>query len=740
VSEQLGAPTGADLEALLARAPVFLFRVDRAGVLTLCVGNGLQALGRQPGELVGRSIDDLTEAPWIAGCVRRALDGETLRHVGLLADRSLSVEFVPMRDPSGAVLGVLGFATDLTSEKRVEEQLREAEERYRRLSDVAFEALAIHDYGLIVDANRSLARMFGYDSPDEVIGKNALDLTAPESRQRVREEMAAGGDATYEALGLRKDGSTFVARVRGGPVSYRGRSLRVTAIEDLDPERRLARRALEMERRLRAVIENTPILLFAIDLKGTFLLSEGRGLKVLGLKPGEVVGRSVFELYRDEPMVIGHVRRALAGEEFTAEVELKGLRLVWQTTYAPLYDAAARCTGTIGVAIDITARKRAEAERERLLAEIGAERTHQQRIAAELEAVLDHMVEAVMVLDARGRFTRANRAARAMFGIESLEEMTQIRNAGVEVRRLDGTLVRPEEQALARALRGEVVKLEEVQVHFRDPEQFLRVSAAPILDAHGQVTGAVAVARDTTEEAEFDRLKDQFLRVAAHELKTPVMVIKSAAQVALGAPDAEPALQSALERVNRGADRIDRVVTDLLEVSQLQLGHFTLHTEPLELGELVTQATAGVARSAPQHRLRVERRAPVPVVGDRRRLAQVVTALVRNAVKYSPAGGDVDVTVSSREGEALVSSATAASASRATGRRASSNASTARTLIRRTTTAGWVSASTWRASSCVAAAGASGSRATRASARRSRSPCRSRLRARPLSCAEPGPC
>ena len=128
----------------------------------------------------------------------------------------------------------------------------------------------------------------------------------------------------------------------------------------------------ESEDRLQKVVSNVPTILFVLDHEGVFKLSEGKGLHALGRRPGEVVGQSVFEMYRDAPAILDAIRRALAGEEVSAVVEASGL--VFEACYAPLRDPAGTVTGVIGVATDVTARKQAEAlERARVVAEAANE-------------------------------------------------------------------------------------------------------------------------------------------------------------------------------------------------------------------------------------------------------------------------------------------------------------------------------------------------------------------------------
>jgi two-component system, cell cycle sensor histidine kinase and response regulator CckA len=126
----------------------------------------------------------------------------------------------------------------------------------------------------------------------------------------------------------------------------------------------------DRERYLRSVLAAAPVVLWALDLQGLFTLSEGRGLSALGLKPGQVVGQSVFDVYRSEAEVLRQVRRGLAGEEFDGETYAAGRH--WNTFYVTLRDDNGVQVGMLGISVDITDRKRAEAaldqERRRLAA------------------------------------------------------------------------------------------------------------------------------------------------------------------------------------------------------------------------------------------------------------------------------------------------------------------------------------------------------------------------------------
>ena len=113
-------------------------------------------------------------------------------------------------------------------------------------------------------------------------------------------------------------------------------------------------------RRLGFILDTAPIIVFAVDENGVFTLSEGRGLQGLALKPGQLVGQSVFDVYHDYPTVISNVRRALAGEEVSASVDI--VEQSYEVHYSPLRDGRGRVAGVFSVAADVSRRKRSEAQ------------------------------------------------------------------------------------------------------------------------------------------------------------------------------------------------------------------------------------------------------------------------------------------------------------------------------------------------------------------------------------------
>ncbi len=111
----------------------------------------------------------------------------------------------------------------------------------------------------------------------------------------------------------------------------------------------------ESEKKFRTVIDISPVIIWGIDRNGIITLSEGRGLKALNIKPGQTVGMSVLELYKDLPEVVAYIKRALAGESFTATAWMNGVCI--ETWHSPIIDENGNAAGVWGVSSDITERK-----------------------------------------------------------------------------------------------------------------------------------------------------------------------------------------------------------------------------------------------------------------------------------------------------------------------------------------------------------------------------------------------
>ena len=194
------------------------------------------------------------------------------------------------------------------------------EERFRRLSEAATEGVALHEDGLILDANVALARMVGY-TVDELVGQSALMIAAPDSRQRVIDAIRSGAETPYEVEGLRKDGSVFPAEVRARVIHSGGERLRVTVIRDISDQKAAERALARSEERLRNLIEQAADGIVVSDAEGRIEEVNQAFCAFLERDRADIVGRSIGELMDPDELVREplELERLAAGERLTRE-------------------------------------------------------------------------------------------------------------------------------------------------------------------------------------------------------------------------------------------------------------------------------------------------------------------------------------------------------------------------------------------------------------------------------------
>ncbi len=243
--------------------------------------------------------------------------------------------------------------------------LRESESRFRTLVETASDAiLTVSESGQILFANRAAERIFGHPVA-AMIGENVTmlvpDCPPPAQLVPLTPVESAETDALSpraELIGRHERGHPVPLDVSIGLLARGGRNLLTLIARDATERKRSERALRDSEERLRTLVNNAPIVLFALDRDGVVTHMEGSGLEAAGLRPGEAVGRSAFELYTDYPKALEFLRRALSGDAVQETFELKGL--VFEVELAPRRDPEGAVIGVIGVATNVTAQRRAE--------------------------------------------------------------------------------------------------------------------------------------------------------------------------------------------------------------------------------------------------------------------------------------------------------------------------------------------------------------------------------------------
>ena len=137
-----------------------------------------------------------------------------------------------VRDAQGKAVGLRGAVQDITERKFSETRLRESEERFKALHNASFGGIIIHDKGLILECNQGLSEITGY-TLEELIGMDGFLLIAPSSRELMMNNIVAGYEKAYEAIGIRKNGEEYPVRIEGKTIPYKGKNVRTTEFRDI---------------------------------------------------------------------------------------------------------------------------------------------------------------------------------------------------------------------------------------------------------------------------------------------------------------------------------------------------------------------------------------------------------------------------------------------------------------------------------------------------------------------------
>jgi len=249
-----------------------------------------------------------------------------------------------------------------------------------------------------------------------------------------------------------------------------------------------------------------------------------------------------------------------------------------------------------------------------------------------------------------GCIERANRSATELLGY-SLDELV-----GRPV--FDLYADTPNGKAKAqgmfqRFLAGEEIRNEELEMRRADGSKvWISLSVRPIHDKEGRVVASRSVVADITEHKKLDQLKDDFIGLVSHELRSPLTVITGAVNTALteGARLSLEETRQLLKDAASEAESLSHLVGNLLEMSRVQANRLVLYAEAISVKKVIQDTVEEMKRQSSAHQfiVNIPRKLP-PVYADPLRLERVLHNLLENAVKYSPQGGQVQVSVKPEE-------------------------------------------------------------------------------------------
>lgn len=544
--------------------------------------------------------------------------------------------------------------------------LPESEPSFQTMFERVAIGMALADMeGRLVETNPAFQRMLDY-SQEELRGRPFTDFLEPETARTdagLYQELIQGRRDQYqvEKRYIRRDGRLIWARAtvsllrdpQGEP------SFSIAAVEDITEQKWVEEARRESEERLRMIAAHSPDNTFQqnLELRYTWVINP--------LPPftrEQVLGKTDFDFMPEEQArQLAQIKRTVLETGASARMEVPttiGGREYWfDAVYEPHRDQQGRIVGLLGYARDITERKRAEMERQRMLEEA-------QRRAAELDATISSMAEVVVIYGLEGEILRMNPSADSMLGYTAEERELPVgeRMARLLIQTPEGKPFPPEELPHLRALKGETVRGVVAVIHLpRGRPVWVSASAAPIRKPDGTLLGAVITLADITQLHQLQEQRAQYILGVSHGLRTPLTVVQGRAQLLLRSLEKaglDSRLQSSTGAILLSSQRMGVMLKDLVDLTQLEAGQ-RLHLNRVAVDlrrfllDLKTRLEGLLERV---DRIRVEAPEDLPPVrADSDRLERILMNLLSNALKYSDPDTEVTVKLTRQEGEVVTS-------------------------------------------------------------------------------------
>ncbi|MEW6194584.1 MAG: PAS domain S-box protein [Bacteroidota bacterium] len=353
----------------------------------------------------------------------------------------------------------------------------------------------------IMNMNNAAEKMFGY-SLNEIRNKSTEILHVDKEHydifgRKIFESLKRDDAARFEFPFKKKNGEIFptehaVSFIKDGTDNI---TAIIIVVRDITERKKTEESLQKAQQQLRVIIDNVPVIFFSLDKDGIFTLSEGKGLEKLGLKPGEVIGQSVFELYRDNFQVLENINKTLSGEicSFIAEAN----ELAFDTRYFPLKDKMDNTIGLFGAAVDITERRRAEKEREQA-----------EKILHLLSNAMQSVNECVSITDENDNMIFVNEAFEKTYGYTREE----LQGKAMAMFRSDRNPKEIVASILPATLKGGWQG--EIFNKRKDGTEFpIWLSTSVVKDKDGKFIALIGVARDITQQKKDEEERNRLIAI-----------------------------------------------------------------------------------------------------------------------------------------------------------------------------------------------------------------------------------
>jgi PAS domain S-box-containing protein len=557
-------------------------------------------------------------------------------------------------------------------ELRMPEIVQEALSRIQVLLDTLFEtsedAICLMDGGRFVDCNPATVRMFGLQSKQDLLGQQSAGRMSPERQpdgawsadkgQALIAAALAGAPQHVEWRYRRLDGTPFDVEVRLNRCFVGGAPFLIAVVRDITARKQAEAALLQEKQFSERLIDALPGTFYLYDSQLRLRRWNKNHETQMGYSAEELRGKRMEDLpatEEDRSKILAAAQRLLRH----GELEMLETSLLHKDGSAVPYLVSGACIDSpggrmiLGIGLNISPRVRAE----KALA--ASERNYRELFNATNEGIFIH--------DDAGHVLDVNDRGCAMFGF-TVEEAR--RSILVELSPGEPPYTQRDAIEQFRRSISEGPQVFDWRSRRSDGSAFWSEIALRAFRVHDEVR-VIASVRDVTDRKraglererlmaelqDANRAKDEFMAVLSHELRTPLAAIQASIDLLLRLPtlDERRAL-TALRIIERNVKLQTRFVNDLLDMSRLMRGKLTVERAPIRLGEVVQSAAETCRADAARAEVALETQAEPGLWADAdaTRIQQMIINLVDNAIKFTPKGGRITVSVTAKQGRGYV--------------------------------------------------------------------------------------
>ncbi len=552
--------------------------------------------------------------------------------------------------------------------KKAVESLRKSEERYKELADSLPQTVFETDErGNLTFANRTAFEIFGYTQDDFDKGINVLQTLIPDDRDRakknIRRVMSGEELGGTEYTALKKDGSTFPALIHSSPIIHENKPVGLRGcLIDITKRKQTEEEVKSYQKKIEALINSSKDLVFLKDKDFRYLIANKAHEKVFNIKVKDIIGKTDFDFMPKE--VAEGCRRSdektLKSKDPIEKEEFAGDRC-YHIVKQRVVDVEGNIMGIAAVIREITARKKMEEALQKHTRDLG-ERVKELNCLYEIaqlvekpEISLEEIIQGTVEL------------------IPPAWQYPEITCARVTLEAQEYRTANFRETAWKQA--SDIVvydnRIGALEVYYLEekPEigegPFLKEERSlinTIAERLGKITERKKAEEDLRRAIEelkaLDKMKSDFVSNVSHELRSPMTSIKGYTDLILMgiAGKINQKQREFLITVKKNADRLTRLIDDLLDISRLDAGRIELNLQTLNIPGLVQEIVKSYQIEARARKISLETDLPeeFPLLrADSDRIKQVLTNLVGNALKFTPPQGKIVLGFQGKKKEAL---------------------------------------------------------------------------------------